>query len=188
MPLTREQRAEIGTRNLGARLGNWSGIKGGKPKGVKHKKTLERLEHDLGRLKMMKVQPQDVMYENMMFAHSKAREIAHSILHRFNSTSCNLVPDQDEEPNAYRDHLVELMQDFAYGMKMRDYAQRYAVDLAPYVHPRLSAIAVKPIPPDGPVTDLDVNLIEGSVSYEVRRILDGDDLPSPEEEQQEAAE
>jgi hypothetical protein len=56
------------------------------------------------------------------------------------------------------------------------------------VHPRLSAIAVKPIPPDGPVTDLDVNLIEGSVSYEVRRILDGDDLPSPEEEQQEAAE
>jgi hypothetical protein len=189
MALTREQKAEIGRRNLGAYLGHWTGISGGKPKGVKNKKTMERMALELGRLKTMEVQPQDVMYDNMMFAHTKAREIVHSILQRYKMASSHRTIDPEKDPDAYAEHLVELMEEFAYGMKMRDYAQRYAVDLAPYLHPRLSAIAVKPVPPDGPVTDLDVNLIEGTVSYAVRRILDGDDLPPLAQEQhQEAAE
>lgn len=77
--------------------------------------------------------PLSVMVLNMRFAYQDAIEMMQKIAEMMPKVLKNQNPEQWQE-------LLDLFKNM---MRMRDVAQRYAVDAAPYMHPKLASVEWK---------------------------------------------
>lgn len=80
-----------------------------------------------------KAVPLAVMVGNMRFAHGEALDMMMQI--------AEAMPQVLKEQNP--DQWAEILDLFKNMMRMRDVAQRYAVDAAPYMHPKLASVEYK---------------------------------------------
>ena len=95
----------------------------GRPKGATTRRTQE-----IAAKEFEKVTPLEVMLANMRFAHERAEEVA------------KVVAGGPGDPDTFKELL-----------RLRQMAQDCAKDAAPYMHPRLNAIAT--LDPAEPVDD-----------------------------------
>jgi hypothetical protein len=88
-------------------------------------------------LPALNITPLDVMLENMHWAWNEANDIERRI-----------TGDQDATPETKSEALKAVM-------RLRDRAQSYAVQAAPYVHPKLQVVAPPPKQEEVAVVEVD---------------------------------
>lgn len=98
----------------------------GRPRPQKNRLAL----HKIGKLLHEDESPVDIMMDNMLFWHRKVQESA-TLLDAMLARSLDEIETKS---------VIELLQIV---FNNRERSQACAVDLAPYVHPRLQAIAVQ---------------------------------------------
>jgi hypothetical protein len=107
----------------------------------------------------------DVMIDNMLFWHGKVGELTSQI-----SNMVLNVDNVDERREAYG--VLRLL------LAARENSQRCAVDLAPYMHPKLQSIQIK----DDNARDVEVtmNILAAAAQEEDRSYRDGyDEVKKP---------
>lgn len=77
--------------------------------------------------------PIDVMYQNMLFWHEKALGAEQQVFELIEKGTADLTVDD-------RKLMIELLRTL---LGARSQSQNAAVDLAPYIHPKLSSITLK---------------------------------------------
>jgi hypothetical protein len=113
--------------------------------------------------------PVDVMFDNMMYAHTEAEKQARRLRDMSGSVAA-MVEEAEEVVDGHEadllrlriqvDHVCATLAQYERVQAHRDRSQRYAADLAPYVHPRLSAVAVKNVDPEEVRTRIAVEYVE----------------------------
>ena len=99
---------------------------GGRPRGLANVLTRKKAEE----LAAKNETPLDVMITNMMWWHKKAEKLGKQIE--------KMVADMNDPEE--RAEALDTIKSFIH---CREHSQKCAVDAAPYVHPRLQAIAVQ---------------------------------------------
>jgi hypothetical protein len=133
------------------------GVKGGlrvgagRKLGSQNKRTIARVSHAELFRNDGGVVPLGVMIHNMRAAFAAAERADREI-------KANAIEGMDPE-EAFETLLAMVNK----AIDLRDIAQKYAVDAAPYVHPRLSAVAFKPPQSADQLSD-DATLINGSAN------------------------
>lgn len=121
--------------------------------------------------------PLDVMYDNMVFIHEQAFEELYSARQLAQSLRvglrkqvealvegipggldnidivANLVREIDEREEAF-------LNSFNIHLALREFSQKCAADMAQYVHPKLSAVALRTLDPEAVVTGIDVTVVD----------------------------
>lgn len=151
-----------------------NGKKGGRPAGSSS--ALSRVtEYKARELAAKNEMPLDVMFDNMNFWRKSAESVTRRIEEFLDAVTAEggFTPESLDEINKLLRKLVEF----------RDKAQGCAVDAAPYVHPRLTALAVKSV--NDPKGKIKFSLLLGdrgqlkSLDLEVNgRKPNGRDLPA----------
>ena len=117
---------------------------GGRPKGIPNKRTiaLGKLADDVReRLLGKGLSAIDIMADNMEWAHRQMEQRRQRVVQLLASE----IPE-DAEPAAA--HLREVAETLLSEASYRDRSQKYASELAPFIHPRLNAVAVKNVTPE----------------------------------------
>lgn len=111
---------------MAGEISRTNGAKGGRPKGEANRLSRRRINeiHSLGET------PVDVMLDNMLFWHRKVQMLMPKIEHA-------VVQLEDSEGLAELNGLIRTM------LAARENSQKCAVDMAPFCHPRLQAIAIQ---------------------------------------------
>lgn len=120
------------------------------------KKTLQRrIEHAryLDRLAAADLTPMSVMGENMAYAHVRAQLLTAQVMEALET----YPPANNDE--AYRKWVKSMVEGLRDGQFFREFAQKCAVELAPYTHPKLVAIHHTVPDPDGPANIVDVHFL-----------------------------
>lgn len=150
--LRRKMQAEARAGKLVAKLEDMKGFRkqalGGKPSKARiitRKKANEICESGES--------PLDIMLDNMLFWHHHTEELTEQLR--------TLIVNA-ENPEQRKQALVLLQEMLA----CRENSQRCAVDLAPYCHPRLAAIAFKKEPDPARPEDITVDPIAASQMYQ----------------------
>ena len=113
--------------------------------------------------------PIDVMYDNMVYAHTESekaarvlREMSEAALRDLDAAADGAVNGEAYEIEQMRAQVASVhaeMDQFLRVQTWRDRSQKYAADLAPYVSPRLSAVAVKSVEPEDVRTAIAVEYV-----------------------------
>jgi hypothetical protein len=116
--------------------------------------------------------PLDVMIDNMNFWRERAAELTDIMQKKLNELAAMPITNEDE-----RKIFVKEMRDFnkiaAHMIAARDKSQSCAVDAAPYVHPKLTSISMKPNSPSV--------RIQMALAVAVTQALDDDGNPKPKQ-------
>jgi hypothetical protein len=121
-----------------AHIARENGKKGGRPKGALTKMSLAKARE----LADKNETPLDVMVDNMNFWRKRANELTDVMQEKLNNLVEMPITNKEEQ-----DAFVKAMQEFnkiaAHMIAARAQAQSCAVDAAPYVHPKLTSVAIK---------------------------------------------
>lgn len=123
--------------NLNGKYGARPGA--GRKHGSKSRSTIEKERYGIEAVKLAReigATPLEVILDNMHFAYDVAIKKQAKMFERLIELGESINDDNDA-----RQEASAMLHDV---LMLRNTANRFAVDAAPYVHPRLTSVAVKP--------------------------------------------
>lgn len=126
---------------ISSEMARRNGKLGGRPKGSTG--ALAKIsEHKARELSAKGETPLDVMIDNMNFWRGRANDLTETMKTRLEDLSKFDISNPKQRA-AFIEAIREFNKAATYMIAAREKAQSCAVDAAPYVHPRLTAVAVK---------------------------------------------